>query len=337
MSALSQRHRAFAELHAKGCFLIPNPFDLGSARVMAAFGAKALATTSAGMAFTLGRPDMGRVTRDEALTHASAIVGATKLPVSGDFENGFADAPEEVARTVRLAREAGLSGCSIEDTQMVEGHTPYDFELAVERIRAASAAARALPDPFVLCARADGLLTGNYKLDEAIRRIQAFEAAGADLLYVPILADAEAARRVVQSVKKPVNILAVGPFAKMKVADIAALGARRISIGSMVGAPGASGCDPRLPRHAGRGAFRLVCPCGAWRRRRSAAEKRRRRIGRAFFSSQFRTEKWHPLFLELLQIRRNGRVAGGRLRQPKRMPSRNNVNNPDAATTARPR
>jgi 2-methylisocitrate lyase-like PEP mutase family enzyme len=233
MTKLSERHRRFADLHASGCFLIPNPFDLGSARLMAAYGAKALATTSAGMAFTLGRPDMGRVSRDEALTHAAAIVGATKLPVSGDFENGFGDDPEEMARTVRLAREAGLSGCSIEDTQMVDGHPPYAFDLAVERIRAAAAAARALPDPFVLCARADGLLTGNYDLEEAIRRIQAFEKAGADLLYVPLLKDADAARRVVTSVIKPVNILAVGPFAKMKVAEIAELGARRISIGSM--------------------------------------------------------------------------------------------------------
>jgi len=233
MSALSKRHQAFAELHAKGCFLIPNPYDIGSARVMAAFGAKALATTSAGMAFTLGKPDMGEVTRDEALIHASAIVGATQLPVSGDFENGFADAPEEVARTVRLAREAGLSGCSVEDTQMIEGHAPYPFDLAVERIRAAAAAAKALADPLVLCARADGMLTGNYDVVEGIRRIQAFDEAGADLLYIPLLPDADAVRRVVKSVSKPINVLAVGPVAKMAVADIAALGARRISIGSM--------------------------------------------------------------------------------------------------------
>lgn len=136
------RHIAFFDLHQSGCFVIPNPWDIGSARMMAAAGAKALATSSAALAFTLGRPDMGRVSRDESLAHAEAIVRATALPVSGDFENGFADAPEDVAETIRLAAEVGLSGCSIEDTQMVEGNPAYDFDLAVERIAAASAAAR---------------------------------------------------------------------------------------------------------------------------------------------------------------------------------------------------
>lgn len=234
MSTLAVRHRRFRELHDSGCFVIPNPWDAGSARMMAALGAEALATTSAGFAFTLGRPDMGRVTRDEALAHAEAIVAATPLPVSGDFENGFADAPDAVAETIRLAREAGLSGCSIEDTNMVEGNPAYAFDLAVERIKAAVAAARTLPEPFVLCARADGVMNGVYDMDEAIRRIQAFEQAGADMVYVPIVPDADALKRVVDSVSIPVNALAAGAVAKLKVPEIAALGVRRISLGSQI-------------------------------------------------------------------------------------------------------
>ncbi|MBZ0161864.1 MAG: isocitrate lyase/phosphoenolpyruvate mutase family protein [Notoacmeibacter sp.] len=232
--SLADRHETFWNLHQSGCFVIPNPWDMGSARMMAALGAKALATTSAGFAFTLGRPDMGGVSRDEALDHAEQMVAATPLPVTGDFENGFADDPDGVAETVRLAREVGLSGCSIEDTRMVEGNPAYDFELAVERIRAASAAARLLSDPFVLCARADGVMNGVYDMDEAIRRIQAFEKAGADLLYVPLVPDADALKRVVTSVGKPVNALAAGAVAKSTVPEIAASGVRRISVGSQV-------------------------------------------------------------------------------------------------------
>jgi 2-methylisocitrate lyase-like PEP mutase family enzyme len=234
MTRLAERHERFAELHRSGCFVIPNPWDMGSARMMAALGAKALATTSAGFAFTLGRPDMGRVSRDEALAHAAMIVSATSLPVSGDFENGFDDDPDHVAETVRLAREVGLSGCSIEDTSMSEGNPAYGFELAVERIRAAAAAARALAHPFVLCARADGVMNGTYGMEEAIRRIKAFEAAGADLVYVPVVPDAANLKRVVEAVGVPVNALAAGAVAKMPVAEIAALGVRRISVGSQV-------------------------------------------------------------------------------------------------------
>lgn len=234
MTSLAARHQAFHELHQSGCFVIPNPWDAGSARMMAALGAKALATTSAGFAFTLGRPDGGTVTRDEALAHAQAMVAATPLPVSGDFENGFADEPDGVAETVWLAGDAGLSGCSIEDTNPVEGSPAYAFDLAVERIRAAVGAARGLGRPFVLCARADGVMTGTYGVDEAIRRLQAFETAGADLLYAPFLPDIEALRRVTASVGKPVNALAAGPLARHTVAELAEAGARRISVGSQV-------------------------------------------------------------------------------------------------------
>lgn len=234
MSPLSRRHERFAELHASGCFVIPNPWDIGSARMMAALGAKALATTSAGFAFTLGRPDMGRVSREEMLAHAEAIVAATGLPVSGDFENGFADDPDGVAETIRLAREAGLSGCSIEDTVMVEGNPAYDFDLAVERVRAAAAMSKSFADPFVLCARADGVMTGSYDIGEALRRIRAFAEAGADLLYVPLLPDIEALQAVVAATGCPVNVLAAGAMAELGVERLAAAGVRRISVGSKV-------------------------------------------------------------------------------------------------------
>jgi 2-methylisocitrate lyase-like PEP mutase family enzyme len=231
---LAERHKIFHALHQQGCFVIPNPWDMGSARMMAASGAVALATSSAAFAFTLGRPDMGHVTRDEALRHAEDIVRATSLPVSGDFENGFADAPDDVAETIRLAAEAGLSGCSIEDTMMSGDNPAYDFEFAVERIKAAVDAARSLKQPFMLCARADGVMNGVYDLDEGIRRIQAFEKMGADLVYIPVPPGPEELKRVIASVKAPVNALAAGPLTKLSVKEIAAIGARRISLGSMI-------------------------------------------------------------------------------------------------------
>jgi 2-methylisocitrate lyase-like PEP mutase family enzyme len=231
---LATRHAAFADLHQAGCFVLPNPWDAGSARMMAAAGARALATSSAAHAFTLGRPDMGGVSRDEALAHAEAIVAATPLPVSGDFENGFADDPDGVAKTVRLAGEVGLSSCSIEDTQMVEGSPAYAADQAVERIRAAVAAARALGRPFVLCARADGVMNGSYDLAEGIRRLQAFEAAGADVLYLPVPPGRAELKAVLSAVSKPVNALAAGPLRDLTVAELAAMGVRRISTGSQI-------------------------------------------------------------------------------------------------------
>jgi 2-methylisocitrate lyase-like PEP mutase family enzyme len=231
---LGQRHQAFHDLHQQGCFVIPNPWDRGSARMMAALGAKALATSSAAHAFTLGRPDMGGVTRDEALAHAQDLIAATPLPVSGDFENGFGDAPQDVADTVRLAGEVGLSGISVEDTRMAPGTPAYPFDLAVERIRAGAAAARALKRPFVFCARADGVMNGTYDLVEGIRRLQAFEAAGADLLYLPVPPGPQELAQVIASVTKPVNALAAGPLKSLTVADLAALGVRRISTGSQI-------------------------------------------------------------------------------------------------------
>ncbi|MCB6176860.1 isocitrate lyase/phosphoenolpyruvate mutase family protein [Rhodobacter sp. Har01] len=230
---LAARHQAFHDLHQSGCFVIPNPWDAGSARMMAALGARALATSSAAHAFTLGRAD-GGVTRDEALAHAADLLAATPLPVSGDFEDGFGEAPEDVAATVRLAGEVGLSGCSIEDTTNRDGFSAYGFEQAVERVRAGAAAARALGRPFVFCARADGVMNGLYDLAEGIRRLQAFEAAGADLLYLPVPPGRAELAQVLASVTRPVNALAAGPLKALTVADLAAMGVRRISTGSQI-------------------------------------------------------------------------------------------------------
>ena len=252
---LAARHQAFHDLHQAGCFVIPNPWDTGSARMMAALGAQALATSSAAHAFTLGRADMGGVTRDEALAHAEMMVAATPLPVSGDFENGFGDAPEAVAETVRLAAEAGLSGISIEDTQMVAGTPAYAFDLSVDRIRAAAAAARALGRPFILCARADGVMNGSYPLTEAIRRLQAFEAAGADLLYLPVPPGKAELAQLLASVTKPVNALAAGPLKSLTVAELAAMGVRRISTGSQIARLTHAAIRDSLSAMLGQGSF----------------------------------------------------------------------------------
>ncbi|MEO0496624.1 MAG: isocitrate lyase/phosphoenolpyruvate mutase family protein [Pseudomonadota bacterium] len=233
MIKLAQRHRQFAEMHAKGCFLMPNAWDIGTAKLFAAKGAQALATTSAGQAFTLGRPDMGTISQDEALDHAAEMVAATPLPVSGDLENGFGNDPDAVAETIRLAREAGLSGCGIEDTMMVPGNPAYDFDLAVERIRAAVDAANSFPDPFILTARADGVMNGAYDFAEGIRRLQAFEEAGAHCVYMPAFGDPALLPKIIGSVSAPVNVLATGEMAKLNAQALSDAGVRRISIGSM--------------------------------------------------------------------------------------------------------
>lgn len=223
---------AFRALHQPGNpFILANAWDLGSARMLAALGAQAIGTSSAAHAFTLGEPDGLGVTRDAALSHAADLVAATPLPVSADLENGFGPAPEDCAEIVRLACEAGLAGLSIEDTDL-PGTGAYDFDLAVDRIRAAMAAARTLPRDVYVLARADGVLTGSYDLEEALRRIRAFADAGADGVYVPLPGTAEDLRRVCATTDKPVNALAVGPLAALSRDDFAALGVARISLGS---------------------------------------------------------------------------------------------------------
>lgn len=222
----------FRALHVPGQpFILANVWDLGSAKVLEALGAKALGTSSAAHAFTLGRPDMGNITRDEALSHAQEIVAATNLPVSGDFENGFADDPQGVAETIRLAAATGLAGCSIEDTAL-PGTDAYPFDLALERVQACVAAARALPSDFVFVARADGVMNGAYGMEEAIRRIRAFDEAGADCVYVPLPPDMDALRQVVSSTNRPVNALAAGSFTKVAYSEYASAGIARISLGS---------------------------------------------------------------------------------------------------------
>jgi 2-methylisocitrate lyase-like PEP mutase family enzyme len=223
---------AFRDLHKPGDpFTLMNAWDMGSTKVLTALGAQAIGTTSSGHAFTLGRPDMGNVTRDEALAHAQDIVSATSLPVSGDFENGYGDTPEDVAETVRRSGEIGLAGISIEDTRMSDNGA-YEFDLAVERIRAGAAAAQALGRDFVFVARADGIMNEVYDTDEAIRRLQAFDAAGADCLYAPLPPSMEDLARICACTEKPVNALAVGPFAKVSRSEFAAIGVARISLGS---------------------------------------------------------------------------------------------------------
>jgi 2-methylisocitrate lyase-like PEP mutase family enzyme len=234
---LSQTQKAhqFRALHARpGAFLIPNPWDAGTARILAALGFEALTTTSAGLAFTLGRRDGANlISRDETLENARVIAGATDLPVAADLENGFGDAPEDAAETIRLAAGvAGLVGGSIEDATGDARHPIYDFQHAVERMAAAVEAARALSFPFVLVGRAENFLHGRPDLDDTIRRLQAFEAAGADALYAPGLTKAEEIRTVCQSVSRPVNVVMGLKGGSFSVQELASFGVKRISVGS---------------------------------------------------------------------------------------------------------
>lgn len=223
---------AFRALHARpGAFVIPNPWDAGTARILASLGFEALATTSAGLAYALGLRD-GAASRQDTLANARAIVDATALPVSADLENGFGDAPEDAARTIQLAAEAGLVGGSIEDASGDPARPIYEFSQAVERVAAAVEAARRLPFRFVLTARAENFLHGRPDLDDTVRRLQAFERAGADVLYAPGLPTLDAVSTVCAAVSRPVNALAGGSEAAPSVAALAAAGVKRISLGS---------------------------------------------------------------------------------------------------------
>lgn len=217
----------FRELHRPGSpFILANAWDAGSARMLAALGAEAIGTTSAGHAFTLGRPDMGRVGRDEALEHAAAICEAVAVPVNGDLENCYAHDPDRAAETVGLAARAGLAGCSIEDTDL-PGSDAYPFDLAVERVRAAIAAAKQAN--IVLTARADGFLNKAYDAAEAVRRCRAFAEAGAEVIYAPLV-PVETLEEICR-IGPPVNALAAGKFAEISVAEYGRMGVARISIG----------------------------------------------------------------------------------------------------------
>jgi 2-methylisocitrate lyase-like PEP mutase family enzyme len=215
----------FQALHAGPPFVIPNPWDAGSARVLAALGFKALATTSSGFAFTLGRLD-GGVTLDEVVAHAAALDQATPLPLSVDLENGYGPSPEHAARAIRRIAAVGAVGGSIEDYD--PSGKIYELHHAAERVAAAAEAARGLPFPFVLTARAENHIRGNPDLKDTIARLSAFEQAGADVLYAPGLRSVEEIRAVCEAVSKPVNVLAAAEFS---FADVVAAGARRVSVG----------------------------------------------------------------------------------------------------------
>ena len=226
----SERAAAFRLLHERpGAFVIPNPWDAGTARVLAGLGFEALATTSSGLAYTLGRRDAeGAVTREEALRSAGSIVAATSLPVSADLENGFGDDPETVAETIRMAASTGLVGGSIEDATARSDDPIYPQSQAVERVAAAVEAARSLTFPFVLTARAENYLYGRRDLDDTVRRLRAYEAAGADVLFAPGLRTIEDVRAVCEALSRPVNVLAGPNFTVEQLADA---GVRRISLG----------------------------------------------------------------------------------------------------------
>jgi 2-methylisocitrate lyase-like PEP mutase family enzyme len=230
MTSTSDKAARFRALHERaGVFVIPNPWDVGSARILAGLGFEALATSSAASACAIGKRD-GGLTRDEALAHSRMIVKATDLPVSADLEKGFGDAPEVVAETVRLAAEAGLVGCTIEDATGRRDAPLYEMQLAVERIAAAAEAARALPFTFVLTARAHNLLYDNPRLDDTISRLQAYEKAGADVLFAPGLPDLAAVRAVCAAVSKPVNFMVGITGKSFSISELEAAGVRRISL-----------------------------------------------------------------------------------------------------------
>ena len=235
MKTQSEKAAIFQALHErKRPFVIGNPWDAGSARILTSLKYEALSTTSAGLAFSLGRKDgTAAVSRSEALANARSIVEATNLPVAADLENGYGHKPEDAAETVRLAAEVGLVGGSIEDATGDQADPIYEFERAVERIAAAAEAAKALPFPFMLVARAENYLHGRPDLDDTIRRLQAFEKAGAAVLYAPGLTQPEDIQTICASVTKPVNVLiGLKGAPRLTVTELGELGVRRISIGS---------------------------------------------------------------------------------------------------------
>lgn len=233
-TALTQedKGRIFRALHERDeAFIIPNPWDVGTARLLAHLGFEALATTSMGYAFSLGRLD-NTLGREETLAYASAIASATHLPVSADLENGFGDAPQAVAETIRLAAEAGVVGGSIEDATGRADQPIYEMEKAIERVQAAVAAARALPFIFTLTARAENYLHGRPDLKDTIKRLQAYQEAGAEVLYAPGLATKDDIAAVVGSVDRPVNVVMGLRGVRLSLDELSTIGVKRISVGS---------------------------------------------------------------------------------------------------------
>jgi 2-methylisocitrate lyase-like PEP mutase family enzyme len=230
MPSIAERRRAYRQLHQSGCFIIPNPWDLGTARYLQGMGFKALASTSAGFAFTLGLPD-GAVSRTTMLAHLRELVAATDVPINADFEGGYADTPEGVAESVRLCIDTGVAGLSVEDSPSDPAIPLYDFDLALARVRAARDAIATAGGEVVFTARSEGFIRGRPDLDETIRRLKAFAEAGADCLYAPGIRTREQITAVVQAVApKPVNFL-MAAATDLTVNDLAGLGVRRISLG----------------------------------------------------------------------------------------------------------
>lgn len=254
----AEKAASFLALHAApGAFLIANAWDGGSARILAGLGYPAIATSSGAQAGTLGRRD-GRVSRDEALAHCRAIVHATDLPVSADLEKGFGGSPAEAALTIRLAAEAGLVGGSIEDATGDKVKPLYDLAHATERIVAAVEAARALPFDFMLTARAENFLKGNPDLDDTIRRLQAYEAAGADVLMAPGLPDLESIRTVCASLNKPFNFMGGIRGKSFSVQELEAAGVKRISLATSLYRAAMSGLIEAAREVKERGSFRYL-------------------------------------------------------------------------------
>lgn len=231
MKTQAEKARIFRALHERDrAFIIPNPWDVGTARLLEHLGFEALATTSAGYAFSVGKPDYG-VGRDEMIAHVEALAAATDLPVSADLENCWGDSPKGIAETIRMAAAAGVVGGSIEDTTNQPDDPIFELGAAVERVEAAVEAARALPFPFTLTARSENYLWGRKELKDTIERLQAYEKAGADVLYAPGLTTREEISSVVSSVEQPVNVLMSIVGVDLSLEDLSALGVRRVSVG----------------------------------------------------------------------------------------------------------
>jgi 2-methylisocitrate lyase-like PEP mutase family enzyme len=227
-----EKAQAFRAMHQRDkAFIIPNPWDIGTARLLASLGFEALATTSAGFAFSMGRPDYG-IDRGEMMAHIAVLAASTSLPVSADLENGFGDEPERAAETIKLAAAAGVVGGSIEDSTGRADDPIYAFDHAVERVRAAADAAHALSFPFTLTARCENYLVGRADIHDTIRRLQAYQDAGADVLYAPGITSREDISEVVSSVDRPVNVLMGLQGARLSLDELSALGVKRVSVGS---------------------------------------------------------------------------------------------------------
>jgi 2-methylisocitrate lyase-like PEP mutase family enzyme len=258
MHTQAEKASAFVRLHAgPGAFVIPNPWDIASAKLLAGLGFQALATSSAASAAVIGKKD-GGLTRDEAIAHARSIVDSVGLPVSADLEKGFGDSPEAVAETVRRAAEAGLVGCTIEDSTGNSDRPLFDETLAVERIAAGVEATRSLGFPFLLTARAHGLLYPNGRLDDVIARLQAFERAGAPVLFAPGLPDLGAVRAVCSAVSKPFNFMVGMKGKSFSVPELAAAGVRRISLATSLYRAAMTGLVDAVKEIQGTGGFGFV-------------------------------------------------------------------------------